>query len=88
MSALVTGYLGLLSNSSSRYLEDLRKHMKSLKKVKPSATDRHGRKKEQKRIDTKRQHLKVLIKYLDKDYDAVKNRWVLTSRDDEMHVLR
>ncbi len=61
------------NNNNYRYLEDLRKHLKSLKKVKPTATDKHGRRKEQKRIDNKRQHLKILIKYLDKDYDSVKN---------------
>ncbi|KAK5652105.1 hypothetical protein OQA88_10883 [Cercophora sp. LCS_1] len=42
------------------YLEDLRKHLKELKKAKPKG-DKHERKKEQKRIDTKRQHLKILI---------------------------
>ncbi|KAK4121562.1 hypothetical protein N657DRAFT_577644 [Parathielavia appendiculata] len=55
------------------YLEDLQNHMKELKKAKPAKGDKHERKKEQKRIETKRQHLKVLIKYINKDYADVKN---------------
>ncbi len=58
----------------SRYLEDLRKYMRGLKNAKPSSSDKHSRRKEQKRIENKRQHLKILIKYIDKDYDSVKNR--------------
>jgi hypothetical protein len=58
----------------SRYLDDLKKHLKELKNEKPSKGDKHERKKEQKRIDTKRQHLKVLIKYIDRDYADVKKR--------------
>jgi hypothetical protein len=64
----------------ARYLEDLRKHMKELKKkAKAAKGDRHGRKKEQKRAETKRQHPKVLIKYIDKDYADVKNRCASSS---------
>lgn len=57
------------------YLEDLRKHSKHLKKqVKsPSATDKQERKKEVKWLEEKRLHLKVLVKYIDKDYEHVKN---------------
>ncbi|KAK3389467.1 cation channel-like protein [Podospora didyma] len=55
------------------YLDDLKKHLKELKKTKASKGDKHERKKEKKRLDTKRQHLKVLIKYIDKDYADVKN---------------
>ncbi|KAK3943231.1 hypothetical protein QBC46DRAFT_361966 [Diplogelasinospora grovesii] len=54
------------------YLDDLKKHLKELKNEKPSKGDKHERKKEQKRIETKRQHLKVLIKYIDRDYADVK----------------
>lgn len=54
------------------YLEDLRKHLKELKKTKPSSEDKHERKKEQKRIDSKRQHLKILVQYIDKDYAEIK----------------
>jgi hypothetical protein len=43
--------------------------MKDLKKQAKTA-----KKKEQKRIETKRQHLKVLIKYINKDYADIKNR--------------
>ncbi|KAL2018379.1 hypothetical protein VTK56DRAFT_914 [Thermocarpiscus australiensis] len=55
------------------YLEDLRKHLKELKKAKAKKGDKHERKKEQKRIELKRQHLKVLVRYIDKDYADVKN---------------
>lgn len=54
------------------YLEDLRRHLKQLKKEKPSKAGKQERKKEQKRIETKRQHLKVLVKYIDKDYADIK----------------
>lgn len=52
------------------------KHLKALKKMKPSGSDKHSRKKAQKRIDGKREHLKVLIKYINKDYETVKSRLV------------
>ncbi|KAK3688629.1 hypothetical protein B0T22DRAFT_375886 [Podospora appendiculata] len=55
------------------YLEDLKKHLKELRKLKPAKGDKHNRKKEQKRIDSKREHLKVLVKYVDKDYADIKN---------------
>ncbi|KKY38223.1 putative aaa family atpase [Diaporthe ampelina] len=56
------------------YLEDLRKHAKHLRKqVKsPTATDKQERKKEAKWLEEKRLHLKVLVKYIDKDYEHVK----------------
>ncbi|KAK1759029.1 hypothetical protein QBC47DRAFT_449698 [Echria macrotheca] len=53
------------------YLEDLRQHLKELKKTKPKG-DKHARRKEQKRIEQKRQHLKILVQYIDKDYAEVK----------------
>lgn len=55
------------------YLEEFRDYLKELKKAKPSGADKHERKKQQKRIDGKRQHLKILVKYIDKDYDQVKS---------------
>ncbi|KLU82438.1 AAA family ATPase [Magnaporthiopsis poae ATCC 64411] len=55
------------------YLEDLTKHVKALKKMKAIGSDKHSRKKAQKRIDDKREHLKVLIKYINKDYETVKS---------------
>lgn len=64
------------AHNRCRYLEDLRKHLKELKKAKPPKGDKHDRKKEQKRLETKRQHMKVLIKYVDKDYAETKNRYV------------
>jgi hypothetical protein len=58
----------------SRYLEDLRTYSKALKREKPSGSDKHERKKQQKQIEAKRRHLKVLIKYIDKDYADIKKR--------------
>ncbi|KAG4435642.1 hypothetical protein IFR05_008864 [Cadophora sp. M221] len=52
------------------YLEDLRKLAKELKNKK--ITVKKGKKKAIKRNETKRKHLKVLLKYLDKDYAATK----------------
>lgn len=52
------------------YLEDLRKLSKQLKNKK--ITVKKGKKKAIKRNETKRKHLKVLLKYLDKDYAATK----------------
>ncbi|KAG5946035.1 hypothetical protein E4U59_004699 [Claviceps monticola] len=54
------------------YLEDLRSHCKKLRKVKPAGRHRRERRKNQRRLDNKRMELKVLIKYLDKDYAKVK----------------
>lgn len=56
------------------YLEDLRQHIKDLKKTKATGSNKRERKKDQKHIGEKRQHLKVLIKYIDKDYAKVKER--------------
>ncbi len=55
------------------YLEDMRKHVKVLKNAEPKG-EKKQRKKEAKRNEKKRQQLKILVKYLDKDYEAVKNR--------------
>jgi hypothetical protein len=52
------------------YLEDLRKSCKDLKNAK--VTVKKGKKKQKKRNETKRAHLKVLLKYLDKDYASTK----------------
>ncbi|KAF7544885.1 hypothetical protein G7Z17_g9606 [Cylindrodendrum hubeiense] len=54
------------------YLEDMRDHRKSLKHTKPAGDNKKERKKNQKRLDEKRKHLKVLLKYLDQDYAATK----------------
>jgi hypothetical protein len=52
------------------YLEDLRKVCNDLKNKK--VTVKKGKKKAIKRNETKRKHLKVLLKYLDKDYASTK----------------
>lgn len=56
------------------YLDDLKKHAKQLKKQlkSSSASDKQGRK-EIKWQEEKRLHLKVLVKYIDKDYEHIKN---------------
>ncbi|KAI1855055.1 hypothetical protein JX265_012410 [Neoarthrinium moseri] len=54
------------------YLEDLREHMVNLKDLVPHAKSKKERKKVQKWINEKRRHLRVLVKYLDKDYAQVK----------------
>lgn len=56
------------------YLEDLRKHLKLLKKqiASPPGSDKAARRKEGKRLEEKRQHLKILVKYIDKDYENTK----------------
>ncbi|KAK1969326.1 ATPase [Colletotrichum sublineola] len=54
------------------YLEDFRKFYKKLKKTVVVGASKKERKKHRKQIETKRQHLKVLLKYLDKDYAHVK----------------
>ncbi|KAF4988519.1 hypothetical protein FDECE_15006 [Fusarium decemcellulare] len=54
------------------YLEDLRGHLKALKQAKPAGETKKARKKNQKRLEEKRKHLKVIIKYLDHDYESTK----------------
>ncbi|ORY59770.1 uncharacterized protein BCR38DRAFT_62956 [Pseudomassariella vexata] len=54
------------------YLEDLREHMQNLKDLEPDAKTKKERKKVQKWIDEKRRHLKILVRYLDKDYAQIK----------------
>lgn len=41
--------------------------------MEPAGNTRKERKKNQKRLDDKRKHLKVLIKYIDKDFHDIKN---------------
>lgn len=47
--------------------------MGALKELEPAGDTRKERKKNQKRLDDKRKHLKVLIKYIDKDFHDIKN---------------
>lgn len=56
----------------TRYLEDFRSHLTKLKEVEPAGQGKREQKKNQLRLDNKRRQLKVLIKYLDKDYAEVK----------------
>lgn len=52
--------------------------MHNLKDLEPDAKTKKERKKIQKWINEKRSHLKVLIKYLDKDYAQIKERCAAT----------
>ncbi|KAG5950093.1 hypothetical protein E4U53_005493 [Claviceps sorghi] len=54
------------------YLEDFRSHLKNLKELEPAGKHSRDRRRNQRRLDEKRKELKVLIKYLDKDYAKVK----------------
>lgn len=56
------------------YLDDLRAHYKHLKNAKPMGESKRERSKNAKRLETKLQHLKVLLKYLYKDYSETKKR--------------
>ena len=55
------------------YLDDFRAHLKSLRKLEPAGKSKKQRRKNQSRLDDKRKQLKVLIKYLDTDYDKIKS---------------
>lgn len=48
--------------------------MKFLKMAKPTGGDKRERRKEQKSREEKRQQMKVLVKYIDKDYAQTKER--------------
>ncbi|GKU17646.1 unnamed protein product [Fusarium langsethiae] len=54
------------------YLEDMRDHLKALRKAKPAGETKKARKKNKERLKDKRKHLKVLIKYLDHDFESTK----------------
>ncbi|UNI20441.1 hypothetical protein JDV02_006528 [Purpureocillium takamizusanense] len=54
------------------YLEDFRTHLKHLKKAEAAGDDKKERQKNRARLENKMEHLKMLIKYLDKDYAKVK----------------
>lgn len=56
-----------------RYLDDFRQLQKLIRKMEPSGKTKKQRRKNQERLDQKRKHLKVLLKYLDADYDKVKS---------------
>ena len=54
------------------YLEELRTHMKKLKRKSKTETKKEKKNKKKFSATTKMKHLKVLIKYLDKDYAETK----------------
>ncbi|KAF4341104.1 TOB3 (member of AAA-ATPase family) [Fusarium beomiforme] len=54
------------------YLEDLRDHLKALRKAKPAGKSKKSRKKNKDLLKEKKQHLKILIKYLDHDFESTK----------------
>ena len=56
-----------------RYVEDLRNHYRGLKDLEPAGETSKARRKNQKRLNDKRKHLRVLLRYLDKDYENIKN---------------
>ena len=54
------------------YLEEIRTHMKKLKKKSKTETKKEKKNKKKFSATTKAKHLKILIKYLDKDYAETK----------------
>ncbi|KAI1061794.1 hypothetical protein LB507_010656 [Fusarium sp. FIESC RH6] len=54
------------------YLEDMRSHLKALRKAKPAGETKKARKKNKGRLKDKRKHLRVMIKYLDHDFESTK----------------
>ena len=54
------------------YLEDFRAHLKHLKRAQPAGDSKKERQKNGTRLENKRKQLRVLIKYLDKDYAKTK----------------
>ncbi|KAM0561289.1 hypothetical protein ACHAPJ_003168 [Fusarium lateritium] len=55
------------------YLEDMRDYLKTLRQAKPAGESKKARKKNKERLKEKRKHLKVIIKYLDHDYETIKD---------------
>ncbi|EFX04446.1 aaa family ATPase [Grosmannia clavigera kw1407] len=53
------------------YLEDMRKHIKVFKNTKPNGKKKVA-KKERRTLEKKTQQMKVLVKYLERDYESVK----------------
>ncbi|KAF4966575.1 hypothetical protein FSARC_5817 [Fusarium sarcochroum] len=54
------------------YLEDMRDHLKALRQAEPAGETKKARKKNKERLKEKRKHLKVIIKYLDHDFEITK----------------
>lgn len=56
------------------YMDDLRVHYRKLKGTKPTGDSKRERAKHAKKLDLKIAHLKVLLKYLRKDYSETKRQ--------------
>ncbi|KAJ4257572.1 hypothetical protein NW762_008697 [Fusarium torreyae] len=54
------------------YLENMRHHLKALRQVKPAGESKKAHKKNKERLKEKRKQLKVIIKYLDHEYETTK----------------
>lgn len=54
------------------YLEDLRDHLKALRKAKLAGKSKKSQKKNKSLLKEKKQHLKILLKYLDHDFETTK----------------
>lgn len=50
----------------------MRTHLKALRKAKPAGETKKAHRKNKERLKDKRKHLKVLIKYLDHDFESIK----------------
>lgn len=51
----------------------MRTHHRALRDLEPAGESRKVRKKNQRRLNDKRKHLRVLLKYLDQDYSDIRN---------------
>lgn len=60
------------NKTNSRYLEKFRTHLSSLKQAGPTGETDEELKKSRRRLANKRNHLKLLIQYLDTDYAKIK----------------
>ncbi|GJN79242.1 hypothetical protein PLIIFM63780_002755 [Purpureocillium lilacinum] len=71
-ASLVDGTPKLDPNLLFLYLEDFRTHLKHLRKAEAAGDDKKERQKNRARLECKMEHLRTLIRYLDKDYAKVK----------------
>ncbi|KAF4997172.1 hypothetical protein FGRMN_4067 [Fusarium graminum] len=54
------------------YLQDMRHHLRALRRAKPAGDSKKSQKKNKERLNDKRKHLKVMIKYIDHDFKSTK----------------
>ncbi|KAF5666353.1 AAA family ATPase [Fusarium heterosporum] len=54
------------------YLQDIRHHLRALRKAKPAGNSKKSQKKNKERLNDKRKHLKVMIKYINHDFKSTK----------------